>query len=283
MATTEGALIASTSRGMKAISDSGGALSEIFGDGMTRAPLLRLSSVTQVIRLKRWIENPENYARISATFNTSGRFARLQEIKPAIAGRMIHLRFKASSGDAMGMNMLCKGVDKTIELLKAEFPDMELLSLSGNFCTDKKVSSVNWIEGRGKSVVCEATIPQEIVEKTLKTTIGSLVDLNVNKNLVGSALAGSIGGFNAHASNIVSAVFIATGQDPAQNIESANCLTLMESRRIPPSQEGLPSREALYISCTMPSLEVGTIGGGTQLVPQAACLNFSASKEQLLH
>ena len=37
-----------------------------------------------------------------------------------------------------------------------------------------------------------------------------------------------IGGFNAHAANIVTAVFLATGQDPAQNIESSNCITILE-------------------------------------------------------
>jgi hydroxymethylglutaryl-CoA reductase (NADPH) len=35
-----------------------------------------------------------------------------------------------------------------------------------------------------------------------------LVDLNFHKNFVGSGLAGSIGGFNAHSSNIVSALFL---------------------------------------------------------------------------
>ena len=68
------------------------------------------------------------------------------------------------------------------------------------------------LEGRGKSVVCEAVIPGAVVNKDLKTSVQALVDLNINKNLVGSAMAGSIGGFNAHAANIVTAIFIATGQ-----------------------------------------------------------------------
>lgn len=68
------------------------------------------------------------------------------------------------------------------------------------------------IEGRGKSVVCEAVIPSKVVKNVLKTSVSALVDLNVNKNLIGSAMAGSIGGFNAHAANVVSAIFIATGQ-----------------------------------------------------------------------
>ena len=106
---------------------------------------------------------------------------------------------------------------------------------------------MNWIEGRGKSVVCEAVITEDIVKKVLKTTVHGLVELNMLKNLTGSAIAGSLGGFNAHAANIVSAVFIATGQDPAQNIESSHCITMME-----PVNNG----KDLHISVTMPSIEV---------------------------
>src|SRR5699024_7496898 len=118
-----------------------------------------------------------------------------------------------------GMNMISKGCEKALEILKDQFPEMDVLGLSGNFCTDKKPSAVNWIEGRGKSVVAEATIKKEIVEKVLKTNVDAMVSLNLNKNLVGSIMAGSIGGFNAHASNIVTAIYLATGQDPAQNVE----------------------------------------------------------------
>jgi len=117
----------------------------------------------------------------------------------------------------------------------------------GNFCSDKKPAAVNWIEGRGKSVVCEAIIREEIVKKVLKTSVASLVELNMLKNLAGSAVAGALGGFNAHASNIVSAIFIATGQDPAQNIESSHCITMMEA---------VNNGKDLHISVTMPSIEV---------------------------
>jgi hydroxymethylglutaryl-CoA reductase len=117
----------------------------------------------------------------------------------------------------------------------------------GNFCSDKKPSAVNWIEGRGKSVVCEAVIGEEVVKKVLKTDVQSLVELNTIKNLAGSAVAGALGGFNAHASNIVTAIFIATGQDPAQNVESSHCITMLE-----PVNAG----RDLHISVTMPSIEV---------------------------
>jgi hydroxymethylglutaryl-CoA reductase (NADPH) len=161
------------------------------------------------------------------------------------------------------MNMVSKGSLAVIELLQKEFPSLKLVALSGNMCTDKKAAATNWLEGRGKSVVVEATIPKEVVQKTLKTTVKAIVETNLNKNLIGSAMSATIGGFNAHASNMVTAVFLATGQDPAQNVESSNCITLMEE------EEGTGD---LWISCTMPSIEVGTVGGGTSLPAQAACL-----------
>jgi hydroxymethylglutaryl-CoA reductase (NADPH) len=130
----------------------------------------------------------------------------------------------------MGMNMISKGVEHALSVMSNEcgFDDMEIISVSGNYCIDKKPSALNWIDGRGKSVVAEAIIPGEVVRKVLKSDVDALVELNVAKNLVGSALAGSIGGNNAHAANIVTAIFLATGQDPAQNVESSNCMTLMK-------------------------------------------------------
>jgi hydroxymethylglutaryl-CoA reductase (NADPH) len=130
----------------------------------------------------------------------------------------------------MGMNMISKGVEHALRVMATEagFEDMNVISVSGNFCTDKKPAAINWIDGRGKSVIAEAIIPADIVRSVLKTDVDSMVELNQAKNLVGSAMAGSIGGFNAQAANIVTAIFLATGQDPAQNVESSNCITLMK-------------------------------------------------------
>lgn len=108
------------------------------------------------------------------------------------------------------------------------------------------------------------------METVLKTTTAALCDLNTTKNLTGSAMSGSIGGFNAHAANIVTAIFIATGQDAAQNVGSSNCITLME----PYGKNG----DDLYMTVTMPSIEVGTVGGGTVLSAQSACLEMLGVK-----
>nr|AAB29929.1 3-hydroxy-3-methylglutaryl coenzyme A reductase, HMGR {clone 10} {EC 1.1.1.34} [Triticum aestivum=wheat, Yecora rojo, Peptide Partial, 150 aa] [Triticum aestivum] len=150
-------------------------------------------------------------------------------------------------GDAMGMNMVSKGVENVLGYLRNNFPDMDVISISGNYCSDKKATAVNWIDGRGKSVVCEATIKGRVVQSVLDTTVEKLVELNIIKNLAGSAVAGALGGFNAHASNIATALFIATGQDPAQNVESSQCITMLEA-----VNEG----KDLHISVTMPPIEV---------------------------
>jgi hydroxymethylglutaryl-CoA reductase (NADPH) len=265
MATTEGCLVASTHRGCKAVTLSGGATSIVLEDGMSRAPCVRMDSVKEAAELKAWLGESQNLENVIREFNSSSNYARLKSLKVVVAGRNVYLRFSSFTGDAMGMNMVTKGVEKALGHIAQHFPQMQILSLSGNYCTDKKPAAVNWIEGRGKSVVCEAVIKGAVVKSILKTTPQALVDLNIQKNLIGSAMAGSIGGFNAHAANIVTAIFIATGQDPAQNVESSNCITIMET---------VNGGEDLHISCTMPSVEVGTIGGGTHLPAQATCLDL---------
>ncbi|GAB2282916.1 3-hydroxy-3-methylglutaryl-coenzyme A (HMG-CoA) reductase isozyme [Dionaea muscipula] len=270
MATTEGCLVASTNRGCKAIYMSGGATSVLLKDEMTRAPVVRFGSAARAAELKFFLEDPLNFDTVATIFNRSSRFGRLQSIKCGIAGKNLYMRLSCSTGDAMGMNMVSKGVQNVLDFLQLNnFPDMDVVGLSSNFCSDKKATAINWVEGRGKSVVCEAVITEEVVRKVLKTSVEALVELNTLKNLVGSALAGALGGFNAHASNIVSAIYIATGQDPAQNVESSHCITMME-----PINHG----KDLHVSVTMPSIEVGTIGGGTQLASQSACLNLLGVK-----
>lgn len=265
MATTEGVLVASTSRGAKAINAGGGAVTVLTGDGMTRGPCVGFPTLARAAAAKVWIDSEEGTNTIKAAFNSTSRFARLQQLKTALAGTYLYIRFKTTTGDAMGMNMISKGVERSLNVMATEcgFSDMAIISVSGNFCTDKKSAAINFIDGRGKSIVAEAIIPGEVVRSVLKSDVNALVELNTSKNLIGSAMAGSLGGFNAHASNIVTAIFLATGQDPAQNVESSSCITTMKN-----------SNGNLQIAVSMPSIEVGTIGGGTILEGQSAMLDL---------
>jgi len=265
MATTEGCLVASTNRGCKAISMSGGCNALLLKDAITRAPCIKMPSAVRAAAMKKWIDTPENYKILEAAFNSTTSFGRLESVTATISGRNVYLRFCCMAGDAMGMNMVSKGCLKAIEVLEQDFPDLDLIAISGNMCTDKKPAAINWILGRGKSIVVEAVIPEAIVKNVLKTTVADMIETNKQKNLIGSAMAGAVGGFNAHAANIVTAIYLATGQDPAQNVESSNCITNMEL-----DDDGV----SLHVSVTMPSIEVGTVGGGTHLPAQAGCLDI---------
>ena len=270
MATTEGTLVASTSRGAKAITESGGCYASVIKDSITRAPVIKCPHLREAISIKKYCE--ANLKDIQTIFNSTSNYAKLHNIKPIIAGKYLYLRFEATTGDAMGMNMIGKGVETAVMYILSNFPKSKLKSISGNVCVDKKASAMNWIEGRGKSVVCECVIKEEVVKKVLKTTPDKLVELNYLKNMVGSSIAGTIGGNNAHASNIVSAMFLACGQDTAQIVESSHCMTLMEIA------DKKSTQKDLYVSVTMPCLEVGTVGGGTHLPTQSAMLDLLGVK-----
>ncbi len=203
MATTEGTLVASTSRGCKALNAGGGVTTVLTKDAMTRGPAIDFPSITMAAEARRWIDSASGFATIKAAFESTSRFAKLQSLTCAMAGRTLYVRFATRTGDAMGMNMISKGTEASLAVLGTKYPEMHVLALSGNYCTDKKPAAINWIEGRGKSVVAEAIVPGSVIRSVLKTTVQDLCNLNIKKNLIGSAMAGSIGGFNAHAANIL--------------------------------------------------------------------------------
>ncbi|VDM21929.1 unnamed protein product [Wuchereria bancrofti] len=216
MSTTEGALVASTNRGCRAVFESGGVTVRMYRDGMTRAPVVQFANVARTLEMKDFLDSSTGFEEIKAVFDSTSSFARLQRLETDITGRLLFIRLEAKTGDAMGMNMVSKGANAALSYLKQKCPEMEVLSLSGNYCVDKKASAINWIKGRGKSVVAEAVISAAVVQTVLKTTVDALVRLGQAKLLIGSSMAGTIGGWNAHAANIVAAIFIATGQDVAQ-------------------------------------------------------------------
>ena len=152
----------------------------------------------------------------------------------------------------MGMNMATIATEAASRVIEEETGAV-MISVSGNMCTDKKPAAINSILGRGKTVVADARIPREMLEEKMHTTAKAVEETCFRKCSLGSAMAGSLGQ-NAHAANMIAALYIATGQDPAQVVEGSLCMTTCEDI------EG-----DLYISIRMPAIEVGSIGGGTKL------------------
>jgi hydroxymethylglutaryl-CoA reductase (NADPH) len=217
-----------------------------------------VADVVEAEALVEWVRENEETLREAAEETTS--HGELAEITPYVVGNSVYLRFRYDTKDAMGMNMATIATQAACDVVE-EATDASLVALSGNLCTDKKPAAINAVEGRGRSVTADVTIPREVVEERLHTTPEAVAELNTRKNLVGSAKAASLG-FNAHVANVVAAMFLATGQDAAQVVEGANAITTAEVRD-----------EGLYVSVSVASLEVGTVGGGTKLPTQAEGLD----------
>jgi len=259
MATTEGALIASVSRGMAAMNASGGAHVRVIANAMTRAPVFRTDGIDHSIKVAEWIA--KNTKAVDKAVSETTSHGKLLDIEAFPNGRSLFLRFSYDTGDAMGMNMVTIATEAACRLIE-EKTGAVMISVSGNMCTDKKPSAINMIEGRGRTVLAECRIQDAVVRDKLRSSVDAIVETNMRKNLVGSAMAGSLGS-NAHAANMVAAIYIATGQDPAQVVEGSLSMTTCES-----------ADGDLYIAVRMPSVEVGTVGGGTRLPCQSEALRM---------
>ncbi|MFB6146791.1 MAG: hydroxymethylglutaryl-CoA reductase (NADPH) [Halobacteriaceae archaeon] len=258
LATTEGALVAGVNRGCGALRAAGEVTTRVIQTAMTRAPVFRTGGVAEAAAVAEWIE--DNEARLADAVESTTDYGELLAVEPYVVGDAVYARFAVDSKDAMGMNMVTIAAEAASEVV-TDATSAELVALSGNLCADKKPAAINAVEGRGRTVAADATVPRETVEERFGTTPAAVAEANTRKNLVGSAKAGSLG-FNAHVANVVAAAFLATGQDAAQVVEGSNAITTAEVR------DG-----DLYVSVTLSSLEVGTYGGGTDLPTQSEGLS----------
>jgi hydroxymethylglutaryl-CoA reductase (NADPH) len=262
LATTEGALVASVNRGCSVCTHAGGVNTAILQDEMTRAPVVIAASLKEAKRLAIAAKTPEFLQEMKAIVATTTKHGELLRADPYVVGRSVFLRFAYDTKDAMGMNMATIASEAIMRHVEREF-DVKLVALSSNMCTDKKPAAINVIEGRGRTTVAEITIPRDIVLEKLKATPENLCEVNYQKNFLGSARAVSFG-FNAHIANVVAAMFIACGQDPAHVVEGSNAITSAERN----------DNGDLYFSVSFPSLPLGTVGGGTSVATQSECLSM---------
>jgi hydroxymethylglutaryl-CoA reductase (NADPH) len=259
LATTEGALIASVNRGCSAITKAGGADVRVLHDGMTRAPVFATDSVVHAVQVCDWVTVHRDELKTLAESTTS--HGKLNDIVTFVAGTSVFVRLEFDTKDAMGMNMVTIAGAKVADLI-AQGTGARLIALSGNMCTDKKPAAINGIMGRGRSVVAGVALTHELISSVFKTDAKTIAEVNYRKNLVGSARAGAMG-FNAHAANVVAAMFIACGQDAAHAIDGSTCITTVDL-----------TDAGIYVAVTLPSLPVGTVGGGTGVETQQECLRI---------
>jgi hydroxymethylglutaryl-CoA reductase (NADPH) len=260
LATAEGTLVASYNRGMRLLHEAGGVTTTVMDDRMQRAPSFLFPSAREARAFAEWL--PDHFEEIKAAAEATTRSGRLQDIEQYSAGRMLYTRFNYTTGDAAGQNLTGKATQAACRWIVDQYPGIEQYFLESNFATDKKSSQVNMLRTRGKRVIAEATIPDELFARIMRSSTDLMYRARQVSNL-GGFMAG-VNNNGAHSANGITALFIATGQDAANVAESSAALIYAERR----------DNGDYYYSVTIPSLIVATYGGGTGLATQRECLEL---------
>jgi len=261
LATTEAALVASYHRGACLLSQAGGCSAMLLAEGVSRSPGFAFDNARQAGLFAAWVV--EHLEEIRTAAQATTRHGTLEDLRITIEGNHIYLLLEYQTGDASGQNMATIATEAACALIMEQTPVRpDYFFVEANMSGDKKASAQSFLSVRGKKVTAEATIPNELVEQTLDTTPGRMSDY-WRMSAMGGVLSGTIG-VQGHYANGLAALYIACGQDAACIAESAVGVTRFEVR---------PDGD-LYASVTLPNLMVGTVGGGTTLPSQRACLEL---------
>ena len=260
LATTEGTLVASYSRGMRVLSESGGVKVTVVKHAMQRAPVFHFHDAREAREFGHWLV--EHFGAVKTAAEATTRTGKLTDIEQYALGNLLYTRFNYTTGDAAGQNMTGKATWAACEWIRAQHPLRPSYILSGSIDTDKKHSAINTLRTRGKRVIAEATIRNEVLQRLMRVDTGTLFRAR-QVSLAGSFMAGA--SYNGpHAANGIAALFIATGQDVANVAESHAGITYTQ----------LLDGGDYYWSVTLPSLIVASYGGGTGLATQRECLEL---------
>jgi hydroxymethylglutaryl-CoA reductase (NADPH) len=260
LATTEGTLVASYNRGMRLLSECGGVRTTVVDDQMQRAPVFIFENAAAARSFGEWVD--QHLPEIRAAAERTTRSGRLTYIGQYQVGPLRYLRVNYTTGDAAGQNMTGRATLAACEWIKDNYPGDADYVLSGAIDTDKKHSQINMLLTRGKRVVAEAVIRNDVLQRLMGVDTKTMYDYR-QVGMVGGFLAGS--SYNgAHAANGLTAIFIATGQDAANISESHAGITYSR----------LLDNGDYYWSVTLTSLIVATHGGGTGLATQRECLEL---------
>jgi len=260
LATTEGTLVASYSRGMKLLNLAGGATCTVSDDKMQRAPVFIFDSAREARDFGHWVN--EAMADIRREAEATSSVARLLYIDTYLANKFAYLRFNFSTGDAAGQNMVGRATFAACSWILDNNTTIRRFFLESNLATDKKASQVNLMRTRGKRVTAEAVIPRAALQQVMRVVPESLHYHNQVAN-IGAFISGANNN-GLHSPNAIAAMFIATGQDVANVAEGSAGIIYSD---VTPDGD-------LYLSITIPSLIVATHGGGTGLATQAECLDM---------
>jgi NADP-dependent 3-hydroxy-3-methylglutaryl-CoA reductase len=266
MATTEGSLVASATRGAAAVTAAGGVRTCVLGKRLTRVPMFQMRDVREALLVAQWLAF--HFEDIRAQTLAMSRYADLKSIEPQVMGRDVHVHFVYETGDAAGQNMTTGCTWQACQWIIAALRstcglEVQHYMIEANLSSDKKVTNRSFIQGRGTRVVAECSLPGDVTSRFLHATPEQLVR-GYNAICRGGIASGMVGS-NVNIANIVAAIFTATGQDIASVHESSIGQLTLELE---------DNGNSVYASMHMPSLLVGSVGGGTSLPDQRDCMNL---------
>ncbi len=261
LATTEAALVASYSRGSVAISEAGGCSAMLVNEGVSRAPGFAFRNLEEAGRFVLWVVSQQDAFKQAAEATT--RHGQFSDMRFAIEGNHVYLSFEFTTGSAAGQNMVTIATQAICIYIKENSPVQPQYSfVEANLSGDKKASALSFLSVRGKKVVAEVTLSPELVKRVLHSTPQMMVNY-WRMSALGGVMSGTIG-VQGHYANGMAALFIACGQDAACVAESSVGITRFE----------LLAGDNLYACVSLPNVIVGTVGGGTSLPSQRACLEL---------
>jgi hydroxymethylglutaryl-CoA reductase (NADPH) len=261
LATTEAALVASYSRGAQLVTEAGGCAAAVVNEGVTRAPAFAFETLAQASLFVAWAT--ANFEAFRSAARATTRHGDLVDLQLVVEGNSVHMGLEFTTGDASGQNMVTIATEAVCRHILQHAPAKpRTWYIEGNMSGDKKATAQSFMGVRGKKVSAEILIPGELIEERLHTTATRMADY-ARMSVLGGVMSGSIG-VQGHFANGLAALFIACGQDAACVAEAAVGVTRLEAR-----EDG-----SLYTSVTLPNLIVGTVGGGTSLPSQKACLDL---------
>lgn len=261
LATTEAALVASYSRGAQLLTAAGGCTALLLNEGVSRAPGFAFRNLAEVGKFLVWAIAHQEEFKLAAEATT--HYGKLTDFRMTVEGNHVYLDFQFSTGDAAGQNMVTIATQAICDYIHENAPiQPEYYFVEANLSGDKKASAQSFLSVRGKKVTAEVTLPEAQVQKHLHATPTQMVNY-WRMSAIGGTLTGTIG-VQGHYANGLAALYLACGQDVACVAESAVGVTRFE----------VTDAGALYAAVTLPNLIVGTVGGGTGLPSQHACLDI---------
>jgi hydroxymethylglutaryl-CoA reductase (NADPH) len=261
LATTEAALIASYDRGARVITEVGGCSAALLNEGVIRAPGYAFRALADAGEFVLWVTRETDALRAAAEATT--HHGRLSDVRVTVEGNHVFLQLEFFTAAAAGQNMATIATDAVCNYIREHTPvQPEYSFVEANFSGDKKACALSFASVRGKKVAAEVRLPAALVERRLHSTPKRMEQF-LRMATTGAMISGAFG-VQGHYANGLAALYLATGQDVACVSESAVGITRLEV-----TDDG-----SLYASVTLPNIVVGTVGGGTGLPSQRACLEL---------